>query len=58
MGRNSKMRHSLEDAKRRSELALTSDASAGKLFCVEIVIVYLSRYRHGHEANFVNTRFG
>src|SRR5690349_2455219 len=47
------MRDSLEEATRRSEAVRPNDVAGRKPFCVEIVVVYLPRYRHGHEANFV-----
>src|ERR1700756_3932959 len=47
------MRDSLEDSKRRSGPAPPDDASDSRPFCVEIVVVYMPRYRHGHEADFV-----
>src|SRR5450432_76600 len=45
------MKHSVEDSKRRSEPDPPHEDT--KFFCVDIVIVYMPRYRHGHEANFV-----
>jgi radical SAM superfamily enzyme YgiQ (UPF0313 family) len=47
------MRYSLEDSKRPSEPAPPYDAADRRPFRVEIVIVYMPRYRHGHEADFV-----
>ena len=37
----------------RSEPAPSRDAPDRRPFCVEIVVVYMPRYRRGHEADFV-----
>jgi radical SAM superfamily enzyme YgiQ (UPF0313 family) len=47
------MRHSNQDVTRRSESGPPHDVPHGRPFCVEIVVVYMARYQHGHEANFV-----
>lgn len=47
------MQASAKDTKRPSEPGPSPDAPVGKPFCVEIVVVYMPRYRHGHEADFV-----
>src|SRR4051794_27331349 len=44
------MQDSIHHSKRRSEPHGAAERSP---FCVEIVVVYLPRYRHGHEADFV-----
>ena len=47
------MPDSPKDSKRRSEPGTPYNAANRRPFCVEIVIVYMPRYRHGHEADFV-----
>ncbi len=47
------MRYSFEESNRRSEPSWQNYAAERKPFCVDIVVVYMPRYRQGHEADFV-----
>ena len=48
-----KMRNSLDTPEQRSELSPQNNGAERRRFCVEIVVVYMPRYRQGHEADFV-----
>lgn len=47
------MPYSSENANQRPEPSRPHSAAHNRLFCIEIVVVYMPRYRQGHEADFV-----
>src|SRR4051812_10244368 len=47
------MQYAIENLTRAPEPSSQRQAADGRTFCVEIVVVYMPRYLHGHEADFV-----